>query len=348
MVNVLVTGGNGFIASHILDILVQKGYSVTFTVRTKDKADQVLGRYCGRDASNLSAHIIPDFAAPGAFDKCIEAGGPYDAVVHVASPFKYSVTDINKELFGPSITGTRSLLTAIQNGAPTVKTVIFTSSFAAILDSYRPNNIPEHTYTTSDWNPLTREDAFRNVLNGYRASKLFAERAALEFIADHKPSFSFVSICPTLAFGPLIQPVESAAAINTSSQRIYNFINGSCKSEMPDTGVSFYLWIDVRDLALAHVRAMELQLELRAPANKRYLLTAGYFTNKDICEIIGAKFPEYLAMLPPCHGEAGGFPPGGVYKFDNTEATSELRLEYRKLEESVVDTIQSLKQRGYA
>lgn len=345
MVNVLLTGGNGFIASHILDILVQRQYSVTFTVRSQDKAKQVLARYNGQSVSNLTAHIIPDFTKPGAFDDCLKTNGPFDAVLHVASPFKYSITDIDQELFGPSVTGTQSLLTAIHAHAPSVKTVVFTSSFAAILDSYKPNNVPEHTYTTSDWNPLTEEDAFKNTLNGYRASKLFAERAAVDFMTKHKPSFSFVSICPTLAFGPVIQPLESANALNTSSQRIYNFVNGSCKSEMPDTGVSFYLWIDVRDLALAHVKAMELQLD--APANKRYLLTAGYFTNKEICEIIGKRFPEYLGVLPPCDGDAGGFPSGGVYKFDNTEATEELDMEYRTLEESVVDAVKSMQRRGY-
>lgn len=347
MVNVLVTGGNGFIASHILDVLVSKQFSVTFTVRCKDKADKVLSRYGGSDASHISAHIVPDFTAPGAFDECFKTNKPFDAVLHVASPFKYSVTDIEQELFAPSVVGTQSLLASILNHAPTVKTVVFTSSFAAILDSYKSNAIPEHTYTTSDWNPLTKEDAMKNTLNGYRASKLFAERAALEFMDKHKPNFSFVSICPTLAFGPVIQPLDGVDAINTSSQRIQNFINGSFKSHMPDTGVSFFLWIDARDLALAHVRAMELQLRLEQPENKRYLLTEGYFTNKDVCAIIRRKFPEYAKLLPESNGDEGGFPKEGVYRFDNANATEELQMKYRKLEESVVDTVSSLKERNY-
>lgn len=348
MVNVLLTGGNGFIASHILDVLISKEFSVTFTVRDEHKAAKVLARYSSNDAADISAHVVPDFTAPGAFDGCFKTDKPFDAVLHVASPFKYSVTDINQELFAPSVVGTTSLLASIRDHAPSVKTVVFTSSFAAILDSYKSNAIPDHTYTTSDWNPLTKEDAMKNTLNGYRASKLFAERAALEFMDTHKPKFSFVSICPTLAFGPVIQPFEGADAINTSSQRIHNFINGSFKSQMPDTGASFYLWIDVRDLALAHVKAMELQLQLQQPKNKRYLLTEGYFTNKDICTIIGSRFPEYVELLPDSDGDIGGFPKDGVYKFDNTNATEELQMTYRNLEESVVDAVKSLKERGYA
>jgi nucleoside-diphosphate-sugar epimerase len=344
MVNVLLTGGNGFIASHILDILVQRQFSVTFTVRSKELGDHVLERYKSIETCKLLAHVVSDFTVPGAFDDCFNSGEPFDAVLHVASPFKYSVTDIDQELLGPSVIGTQSLLAAIHKFAPSVKSVVFTSSFAAILDSHKPNTIPNHTYTTSHWNSLTKDDAFKNPLSGYRASKLFAERAAWEFMETHKPSFSLVAICPTLAFGPLIQPLDGANGINTSSQRILNFVNGSCKAQMPDTGVSFYLWADVRDVAAAHVRAMERQLERQA--SRRYLLTAGYFTNKDICEIIERRFPEYLDVLPRGDGE-GGFPREGVYKYDNRESTDELEMEYRGLEESVVDAVKSLKDRGF-
>lgn len=340
MVHVLLTGGNGFIASHVLDVLLNDGsnHSVTITVRTKAKGDQVLARYDASLREKIAVAVIPDFTTPDAFDECLESGA-FDAIIHVASPFYYSATDIQQELLDPSIVGTKSLLQAASRYS-SIKTVVLTSSFAAILDSYKPNNIPEHTYTEQDWNPLTEADAFKNTLNGYRASKLFAERAAWEFVDSQHPSFSLVTICPTLCFGPVIQPLSSLDSINTSSQRIYNFISGAFKAQIPDTGASFFLWIDVRDLALAHVKAVESQLA--TPRNRRYLLTEGYFTNKEICSIITNRFPEYRPVLPGCEDNAGGFPDGGVYKFENKRATEELSLSYRNLEESISDTVRSL------
>lgn len=341
MVRVLLTGGNGFVASHILDVLLSKGNIVTITVRDKEKGNQVLDRYEDTSRAGISICVIPDFTAPGAFNECLRSNS-FDAVMHVASPFYYSATDITRELLDPSIIGTKSLLRAIADYGASLKTVIFTSSYAAILDSYKPNTI-DHTYTVADWNPLTLEDAFKNTLNGYRASKLLAEKAAWEFVETHKPGFSLVTICPTLAFGPVIQPLESLGDLNTSSQRIHGFISGDFKSQIPDTGASFFLWIDVRDLALAHVKAMENQLITQY--NKRYLLTAGYFTNKEICQIIEQSFPEYRNVLPSCEGDAGGYPKEGVYGFDNGPPTDELGLKYRTLEESVTSTVISLKEK---
>lgn len=127
--------------------------------------------------------------------------------------------------------------------------------------------------------------------------------------------------------------------LNTSSQRISSFLTGEHRhTGIPDTGVSFFLYVDVRDLAVAHVRAIDVK------ANTRYLLAAGYFTNKEICQIIRKRFPEYEDLLPSSNGPEGGRPKGGLYGFDNTKAIEDLGLKsYRSLEESVVDTVLSLK-----
>jgi nucleoside-diphosphate-sugar epimerase len=191
-------------------------------------------------------------------------------------------------------------------------------------------------YSEQDWNPLTMEDALKDMRSSYRVSKLFAEKAAWEFMEKEKPAFSLTTICPTFVFGPVTQPISGLDQLNTSSKRIYDFIAGNCRDKIPDTGISFFLWIDVRDLALAHIRA----IEMGAAANRRYLLTAGHFNNREIWEIIMRRFPKYAPVLPLDDG-AGGYPSKGVYKF-NSSASHDLGLEYRTLEESVVDAVLSL------
>lgn len=111
----------------------------------------------------------------------------------------------------------------------------------------------------------------------------------------------------------------------------------AAKSSCPPT--MNYLFVDVRDLALAHILAAE-----KAEAGgKRFFVVGGHFCNKEIAEIIADAFPELRKNLPT--GEAlksGGFPKKGTYEFDNGRSKSVLRLTYRPLRECIVDTIKSL------
>ena len=147
-------------------------------------------------------------------------------------------------------------------------------------------------------------------------------------------------MCPPLVLGPIIHNLVSLDTLNTSNQRVRNIITGQCKDEIPDTGT--YIWVDVRDLALAHVKAIELP----AAADKRFFITAGYFSNKEIVEIVRKHFPEYRNALPTSETKGGDYPEGGVYKYDNSRAVKVLGLKFRTLEESIVETVRSLKRVG--
>jgi nucleoside-diphosphate-sugar epimerase len=172
------------------------------------------------------------------------------------------------------------------------------------------------------------------------ASKTFAEKAAWEVEKNEKPNFTIATICPPLVLGPIVHYLDSLDSLNTSNQRVRNLITGQCKEEIPDTGT--YIRVDVRDLALAHVKAMELP----DAADKRFFVTAGYFSNKEICEIIRKHFPEYKDELPKPEIKCGDYPEGGVYKYDNSRVMKVLGLKFRTLEESIVDTVKSLQAIG--
>lgn len=131
---VLLTGGSGFIAAHVLDILLEHGHSVVTTVRSQDKADRIAKAHPKNDKSTLDFAIVEDISQEGAFDKAVISDPPFEAVVHTASPFHFQVTDVQKQLLDPAIIGTTGILKSIKKSAPTVKRVVITSSFAAILD----------------------------------------------------------------------------------------------------------------------------------------------------------------------------------------------------------------------
>ena len=171
--------------------------------------------------------------------------------------------------------------------------------------------------------------------NAPAASKKFAEKAAWKFVEEEKPNFTLSTMCPPLVLGPIVHYLNSLDALNTSNQRIRNIAFGEIKDELPDTGT--FIFVDVRDLALEHVRAMESA----DAANKRFFITAGHFSNKEIADIVRKNFPE-LKGVPPATIKGGDYPEGGVYKYDNTRASHLLGQKWITLEKSIVDTVKSL------
>ncbi|GAB1736417.1 hypothetical protein NU219Hw_g7567t1 [Hortaea werneckii] len=336
---VLLTGGSGFIAAHVLDILLQHGHSVVTTVRSQEKAKKIADNHAQYGPDKLSFAIVEDIAKEGAFDQAVVSDPPFETVIHTASPFHFNVTDVQKELLDPAIIGTTGILKSIKKSAPSVRRVVITSSFASIINPYK-GSWPEHTYTETDWNPITQQQAIENPANGYRASKTFAERAAWEFLEKEKPNFSIATMCPPLVLGPIVHYLNSLDALNTSNQRVRDIMMGKAKDEIPPTGT--FIWVDVRDLALCHVLAMEKE----GAANKRFFITTGYFSNKEIAEIIGKNFPQYKEGLPSASTPGGDYPEEGVYKIDNSNVVKTLGVKFRPLEESIVDTVKSLQAVG--
>ncbi|KAF1968806.1 NAD(P)-binding protein, partial [Bimuria novae-zelandiae CBS 107.79] len=343
MTRVLLTGGSGFIAAHTLDVLLKRGHSVVSTVRTQDKADKI--KADNKEAvekGQLSFAIVPDIAQEGAFDKAVISDPPFEAVLHTASPFHFNVTDVQKDLLDPAVIGTTGILKSVKKSAPSVKRVVITSSFAALVNPGK-GNWPGHVYSEEDWNPITFEEAQENASAGYRASKTFAEKAAWEFLEKEKPHFTIATINPPLVFGPIIHALDSLDNLNTSNQRILAAAQGRWKDEIAATGV--HLWVDVRDVAEAHVAAAEKE----EAANKRFFTVAGHFSNKEIAQIVKKNFPQFKD-LPGDSTPGGDYPEGGIEKgyfsFNNKRSIEILGLKYKSFEDSIVDTVKSFQAKG--
>jgi len=162
---VLLTGGSGFIAAHVLDILLEHGHTVITTVRSQEKATKIKDAHPNVPTSKLDFRIVEDIAQENAFDAAVKSLPDLEAVIHTASPFHFNVTDTKKDLLDPAIIGTTGILKAIKAYAPSVKKVVITSSFASIIDGSKGTR-PGYTYSEADWNPVTAEEAVQNPSNG--------------------------------------------------------------------------------------------------------------------------------------------------------------------------------------
>ncbi|PYI05858.1 NAD(P)-binding protein [Aspergillus sclerotiicarbonarius CBS 121057] len=329
MGKVLLTGGSGFIAAHIIDILLAHGFDTVVTVRSEEKGQRILDAHPDTPKEKLSYVIVKDVAAEGAFDEAVKSDPPFDYVLHTASPFHHNVQDPVKDFLDPAIKGTTGILKAIKAYAPTVKRVTITSSFASII------NVKKHpeVYSEANWNPVTWEEAMEPSQT-YRASKTFAEKAAWDFVEKEKPNFDIATINPPLVFGPVVHYLNSLDSINTSNQRTSNLIQGRFKDGLPPT-VTF-LWVDVRDVALAHVRTIEVP----EAGGQRFFVTAGTYSNKDLADVVRESFPELEDKLPP--KDASSDIPANVYGYDNKKSIEVLGIQYRTLKQSVADTAKSL------
>lgn len=304
-------------------------HDVVTTVRSEEKGQKILENHPDVPRSRLSYVIVKDIAQQGAFDEAVKSDPPFDAVLHTASPFHFNITDRKQDLLDPAVIGTTEILKAIKASAPSVKRVAVTSSFAAMVNR---NNHPK-MYDESVWNPVTMEQALAEDGPAYQASKTFAEKGAWEFVEKETPNFQLTTLNPPLVLGPIVHYLNSLDAINTSNARIRDMIQGKRKDGLTPSGI--FLWVDVRDLALAHVRAIEIP----EAAGKRFFITAGYMTNYDIAQAIKENFPELADQLPE-HMESDL--PKDVFGYNNSRAKTVLGLQFRSLKESVVDTVKSL------
>ena len=70
---VLVTGVNGYIASHVADQLIQAGYRVRGTARETSKTEWVSELFDKRyGEGKFEPAIVEDMAEPGAFDEACQ------------------------------------------------------------------------------------------------------------------------------------------------------------------------------------------------------------------------------------------------------------------------------------
>lgn len=357
MTRVLLSGGSGYIASHVLDILLEHGHSVVTTVRSQEKANRIRDAHPKFGKDKLDFALVEDIAKEHAFDKAVVSDPPFEAVIHTASPFHFNVTDVQKvclstlhishisnanrmqELLDPAVVGTTGILRSIKKSAPSVRRVVITSSFASIVNPAK-GTWPEHTYSEEDWNPITQKEAVENPVSGYRASKTFAEKAAWDFVEQEKPKWTLSTMCPPLVFGPIVHYLNNLDGLNTSNQRIRDMIQGKAKEEISPTGT--FIWIDVRDLALCHVRA----IEQADAANKRFFITAGKFSNKEIAQVVAKNFPEYKDKLPGKETSGGDYPPEGFFKWNNARARELLGKDFIGFDKTIVDTVKSLQAVG--
>ncbi len=167
---VLVTGGTGFVGSHLVEALLQKGYSVTCLVRDPNKLRWLTGLDVDLAKGDCS---LPESLIPAVHDVSV--------VFHAAGLTKAKRA---REYYEVNHLGTRNILEASVRHNPGIEKFILISSLAAAGPSL-------------DGTPVQDTDTPRPV-SDYGKSKLFAENESLAY-RDRLP---VVILRPSAVYGP--------------------------------------------------------------------------------------------------------------------------------------------------
>lgn len=151
----------------------------------------------------------------------------------------------------------------------------------------------------------------------YRVSKTQAERAGWKFVEERKPEWDLVTMNPPIVIGPWL---PGYARENDSSMLVAEYLTGE-KKVAPDGGMGF---VDVRDVARAHVLAMQTPR-----AKGRYLIAAGSLLFIDMCRMLKEFYPGRPIPLEKA--------PGSALKpeYDCSKAKDDLGWEGRDVGESL-------------
>jgi dihydroflavonol-4-reductase len=329
---VLVTGGSGFLGGRAILQLLEQGYSVRTTVRSKSKAPSVesgltgaLGRPAEVDFFEADLNSDAGWA---------EAVAGCDYVLHVASPFPPSQPKDPQELIGPARDGALRVLKAAL--AAGVKRVVLTSSTVAVRNGATVAlDVP---YTEENWT-----DPDLPGLTPYGQSKTIAERAAWDLVSESGDTERLAVINPSAILGPLLGEEDSS-----SLQIIQRMLDGM--PGVPRLGFSF---VDVRDVADLHIRAMA------APeaGGQRFISSGPFLWLSEVSEILREGLPEEAAKAPtrivpkPLIRIMGLFDPsirsvigdiGKESNFSAEKAKTVLGWQPRPIEETIIDCGRSL------
>nr|QCX36386.1 RDCT9 [Piper methysticum] len=311
---ICVTGAGGFVASWVVKLLLSRGYLVHGTVRDlgEEKTAHLKKLEGASDGLLLfKADLLDPASLRHAIAGC-------DGVLHLASPVPWDtdyVANPQIDLLEPAVNGTLNVLEACSEAK--VKKVVYVSSTSAVM--FNPN-LPKSKVLDEDcWSD---EEYCRSFEGWYCISKTAAERKVFEYGA--REGLHVTTICPSLIFGPMLQP-----KMNASNKALFLILTGDYENKEN----IIRAFVDVRDVAEAVLLAYE-----KSEALERYICASYIMRLSDLV----AK----LKILYPGYNYPKSFIENGDDLKMNSEKLKKLGWNSRPFEETLSDTVKCFEECG--
>lgn len=267
--NILITGGNGFLALHIIKQLLTQGKHVLATVRNPQRAAETTNTLTAAGTPHLDEleFTYLDLTQDAGWQDAMQG---IDSVMSVAAPVFVNGESNAATLAKIATDGTLRILRAAN--AAGVRRVIMTGNFGAVGFS---NLDPQRTTTEADW---TNPD--QPGLSLYERSKLLAEQAAWHYVQQADVHLELTVITAGAMLGTAL-----GDHVSGSFGILRSLVDGSL-NRVPRLKFNV---VDVRDVASMHVAA----LNTAAAANERFLAVADDAINYlDIRQLMQAALPQ--------------------------------------------------------
>ncbi|CAE5958556.1 unnamed protein product [Arabidopsis arenosa] len=318
MAEYLVTGGTGFIASHVIKSLLEFGHYVRTTVRDSGDEEKVGFLWELKGAKERLKIFEADLTVEGSFDDAVNG---VDGVFHIASRVSVGRDNNNLEKFDPNISGTMNVMNSCAKSRNTVKRIVLTSSSTAIR--YRFDATQVSPLNESHWTDLEYCKRFK-IWYGYK--KTLGEKEAWRIAADKK--LNLVVVIPSFCIGPILSPKP------TSSPRIVLSIIKGTRGAYPNFRGGF---VHIDDVVAAQILAME-----EPKASGRILCSSSVAHWSEIIEMLRIKYPLY-PFETKCGSEEGRDMP---HSLDTTKIHELGFTSFKSLPEMFDDCIKSFQDKG--
>jgi len=241
---VLVTGVSGYVGQHCAAELLRQGFRVRGSLRNARMADAVRDGIARVAPVEHLDFVALDLRADAGWDAAM-AGCRF--ALHVASPYVLAEPRDTATLIEPAVQGTRRALAAARRAG--VERVVVTSSVVAMN-----GHMTTGTFGPNDWTDLDAPN-----LHAYVRSKTLAERAAWDLVHEEPDGPELVTINPGAVYGPTLTGDASGQSLK--------WVAAILRGKVPLFARFYFTMVDVRDVALLHVRAMTRP----GAAGKRYV-----------------------------------------------------------------------------
>lgn len=290
---VLVTGAAGLVGAGVSYELIKAGYKVRGAARTLAKVEPLKKRFDTEfGPGKFEIAHVPDYGVAGAYDEAVKGVA---GVAHVAADVSF-LPDPDVVIKG-TIAGLHNILQAAA-ASPTVVRFVITSSRIAVFhprpdDDYRVDNDSYLDAFVKMAYDAPADDPARPVLS-YTAGKVEGEKAAWQWVKEHKPNFVLNTVLPDLVFGEIINPRSRSGPFESSTA---GRLNAIFTSSDPQYFMPFAEWpafyVDVHDVGRVHLAAL-IEEDVK---NERLWALAYPFTLNQILDIWRKEFPN--RKLPP-------------------------------------------------
>lgn len=253
---ILITAGNGYLGSHIVDQCLAYGYAVRTTVRSLERSAWLKRDLSKRHPdSKLEVVEIPDLGKPGCFDAVLKG---VSAVIHTPGVTTMSEAQMTETTIELNINALEAVSAANKNGEKIQRFVLTSSSWAVKWPVPNvPGDIAEDQYDESIEKVLANPDTSDDVraLMSYIQSKIAGEKTCWKYLKQH-PDCGFVlnTVIPATIMGPVIAPDEQPYP--TTGGFIRQLHEGQNQGLFDEIAPQWF--VDARDAARLHLAAAVL------------------------------------------------------------------------------------------